>query len=184
VPYWDWASYPTLSTVLSQLAMYTKTLTGVKSLANPLANYTFHPIPGGNNFPQDFPLSHAPRTLRTPDEHGNNHVGTINAAMQAHSEISTDETYCLVTMQGEYAPFSNTGFPAEKRIDHTTHSSLIHNQVRGLVWGNGHIADVSFSTLDPLFWLHHCNIDRIFAIWSAISPNSYVVHKQRDRHVC
>jgi len=28
------------------------------------------------------------------------------------------------------------------------------------------------SPLDPVFWMHHCNIDRIWASWSAISGNS------------
>lgn len=31
---------------------------------------------------------------------------------------------------------------------------------------NGHMGD-GLSSLDPLFWLHHCNIDRIWAEWQA-----------------
>lgn len=30
------------------------------------------------------------------------------------------------------------------------------------------------SAYDPIFWLHHCNVDRLWAIWGALNPNSYV----------
>lgn len=30
------------------------------------------------------------------------------------------------------------------------------------------------SAFDPVFWLHHCNVDRLWAIWGALNPNSYV----------
>ena len=29
------------------------------------------------------------------------------------------------------------------------------------------------AAFDPIFWLHHCNVDRIFAMWQALNPNSY-----------
>lgn len=31
-----------------------------------------------------------------------------------------------------------------------------------------------YAAFDPIFWLHHCNVDRIFALWQVLSPNSYV----------
>lgn len=27
---------------------------------------------------------------------------------------------------------------------------------------------------DPIFWLHHANVDRIFALWQALYPDSYI----------
>lgn len=32
-----------------------------------------------------------------------------------------------------------------------------------------------YSAFDPLFMLHHANIDRLFAMWQVLNPNSYVV---------
>ena len=29
------------------------------------------------------------------------------------------------------------------------------------------------AAFDPVFWLHHCNVDRLFALWQGIYPNSY-----------
>src|SRR5690606_35341168 len=39
-------------------------------------------------------------------------------------------------------------------------------------------SSVDYSAFDPVFWLHHTNVDRIFAIWQAIWPNSYVVNQR------
>ena len=33
---------------------------------------------------------------------------------------------------------------------------------------------IEYSSFDPIFWLHHVNVDRLFAIWQAIYPDSYV----------
>uniref|UniRef100_A0A093V313 tyrosinase n=1 Tax=Talaromyces marneffei PM1 TaxID=1077442 RepID=A0A093V313_TALMA len=30
------------------------------------------------------------------------------------------------------------------------------------------------AAFDPIFWVHHCSIDRIFALWEVLNPNSYV----------
>ncbi|KAF9629012.1 hypothetical protein BFW01_g10215 [Lasiodiplodia theobromae] len=32
----------------------------------------------------------------------------------------------------------------------------------------GHMSEVEVAAFDPIFWLHHCNIDRILAIWQAL----------------
>jgi|SRR5690349_4686685 tyrosinase len=39
----------------------------------------------------------------------------------------------------------------------------IHNAVH--VWCHGSMGRVPTAAFDPIFWAHHCNIDRIWAIW-------------------
>lgn len=34
---------------------------------------------------------------------------------------------------------------------------------------------VPFSAFDPLFFLHHCNVDRIFALWQVFHPDAWIV---------
>jgi tyrosinase len=46
-----------------------------------------------------------------------------------------------------------------------------HDTIHGIVGGRRQGAQPSFmrsaqSALDPVFWLHHCNIDRIWAVWN------------------
>lgn len=36
------------------------------------------------------------------------------------------------------------------------------------------MAIVPFSSFDPVFWLHHANVDRIFAMWQVVHPDSWV----------
>jgi len=36
---------------------------------------------------------------------------------------------------------------------------------------------VDFAAFDPVFWMHHANCDRLFALWQALNPLSYVISK-------
>lgn len=57
----------------------------------------------------------------------------------------------------------------------------IHNTVHGFVGGygkdsqgrriTGHMSSVPISAFDPIFWLHHTNIDRIVSIWEGLHAN-------------
>jgi tyrosinase len=40
---------------------------------------------------------------------------------------------------------------------------------------------VPYSAFDPIFFLHHTNVDRLFAIWQAINPNSYLTTSQTNQ---
>ena len=44
----------------------------------------------------------------------------------------------------------------------------IHNS--GHVWVGGSMASVPTAPADPVFWMHHCEIDRIWAKWQADHP--------------
>lgn len=44
----------------------------------------------------------------------------------------------------------------------------IHNS--GHVWVGGSMGSVPFAPCDPVFWMHHCEIDRIWADWQAANP--------------
>ncbi len=41
--------------------------------------------------------------------------------------------------------------------------NLMHNGLHN--WVGGHMATLTGSPFDPLFYLHHCNIDRLWAMW-------------------
>jgi tyrosinase len=49
----------------------------------------------------------------------------------------------------------------------------IHNRIHGWVGGQcGDMAYVSFAAYDPIFWSHHCMIDRIFWLWQLRTGHS------------
>jgi tyrosinase len=46
----------------------------------------------------------------------------------------------------------------------------LHNSIH--VWVGGHMGIVSWAAYDPLFWSHHCFIDKIFSDWQDKHPNA------------
>ncbi|CAE6337979.1 unnamed protein product [Rhizoctonia solani] len=49
-----------------------------------------------------------------------------------------------------------------------------HNLVHLLVGGLGHMMDNDFASFDPIFFLHHCNVDRILALWEQAYPKYFM----------
>jgi tyrosinase len=43
----------------------------------------------------------------------------------------------------------------------------LHGNVHGLVGDGMNMGSVPWAANDPIFWLHHCNIDRLWASWNA-----------------
>ena len=45
-----------------------------------------------------------------------------------------------------------------------------HDDLHGYV--GHHMGAVETSAFDPIFWIHHANIDRLWAIWQRVNPNA------------
>ncbi|KAL2824308.1 hypothetical protein BDW59DRAFT_162646 [Aspergillus cavernicola] len=86
--------------------------------------------------------------------------------------------YRLLTVPMEYSTFATTAQLSENQdVASDINLEYIHNNIHGWVGGdfNGHMSQIPVATFDPLFWLHHCNIDRIFALWQALNPEKWFV---------
>ena len=62
---------------------------------------------------------------------------------------------------------------ANTNLDYTQFTSLLesyHNTVHG--WVGGTMNNIRISPADPLFWMHHAEIDRIWAEWQANPANT------------
>jgi tyrosinase len=40
------------------------------------------------------------------------------------------------------------------------------------MWVGGHMEDIPFAAYDPIFWAHHCMIDRLWRIWQLRHPQA------------
>ncbi|KAI5862472.1 common central domain of tyrosinase-domain-containing protein [Durotheca rogersii] len=76
---------------------------------------------------------------------------------------------------------------AEKRPTRYMSLEYIHNNIHNLAGGTdmvgsglGHLSEVSVSAFDPLFWLHHCNVDRLLAIWQSLNWDLWWDRKEPD----
>jgi len=52
----------------------------------------------------------------------------------------------------------------------------IHNTVHNIIGGSspiGHMTTVDVAAFDPIFWLHHANVDRLTAMYQATHPYEY-----------
>ena len=56
----------------------------------------------------------------------------------------------------------------------------IHDGIHVAVGGNGHMSDPAVAGFDPIFFLHHCNVDRLLALWSALNPGVWVTESRED----
>ena len=45
-----------------------------------------------------------------------------------------------------------------------------HGEVH--VWVGGHMGNLPFASFDPIFWAHHCMIDRLWRIWQLNHPGA------------
>jgi tyrosinase len=51
----------------------------------------------------------------------------------------------------------------------------IHDNIHVLVGGNnGNMSVVPVAAFDPIFFLHHCQVDRLLALWASVHPDVWV----------
>ena len=107
----------------------------------------------------------------------------------------TEATYKLLTRVHSWPAFSNHT-TAPPGVEKNTNSlEAIHDRIHSYVGGNGHMGDpavagvtlpncpdflnelliLNFSSgFDPIFFLHHANVDRLLTLWSAIHSTIWV----------
>ncbi|KGO40736.1 Concanavalin A-like lectin/glucanases superfamily [Penicillium expansum] len=88
---------------------------------------------------------------------------------------AAEMVYRLLTVPMDYTTFASTN-PTSKdqNVDEDLNIEYIHNNVHGWTGSAGHMGNVPVASFDPLFFLHHCNIDRLFAIWQALNPDKWM----------
>jgi tyrosinase len=73
-------------------------------------------------------------------------------------------------------------FTYETYTDFTLHLEWLHNGVH--TWVGGPMINIRISPADPLFWLHHANIDRIWTQWQTThsnqNPNLSAIDQELD----
>lgn len=71
-----------------------------------------------------------------------------------------------------YDAFSSTRFSEGQPPPDYLSCEGIHNNIHSWVGGDtgGHMSEVPVAAFDPIFWLHHANVDRQFAIWQTLNP--------------
>jgi tyrosinase len=76
--------------------------------------------------------------------------------------INDDENSALA-----WDGFSNHTAESKREMDFVNSASLegVHDTVHVLIGGNGQMSDPDYAGFDPIFFLHHANVDRLLALW-------------------
>jgi len=143
IPYWNWASSSTRTEGIPK-ALSDPTVNGKK---NPL--YSYHvKYPEGTNL-EDF----------------NRSIGCqFTMEHDTHRETEGPNSPDLVSSQQvtDVLSLSNYGDFSDGLED-------LHNSMHVWIGGRcGDMAHVPTAAFDPIFWIHHCTIDRIFWMWQQV----------------
>lgn len=102
-------------------------------------------------------------TLNGDATFGSLYVGKRNAGVNTGTPIDADDPGALdLTALGQcnYLPAgAQPGFNMD--LDQG-----LHGNVHGLVGNTLNMGRVPWAAGDPIFWMHHCNIDRLWASWN------------------
>ncbi|KAK6516199.1 hypothetical protein TWF506_006109 [Arthrobotrys conoides] len=177
MPYWDWASDATIPELIGNTPRVTVRMPNGQdqTIDNPLYSYKYNFAGSGRRQDADLPsqpFNTAAGTTRVP-------INTLNAQLANIGSNLRDRVYNLLADTGyaNFARFSNKGTTTavNGKVDslESVHD-VIHATVGG---GSGEMGWVDYAAHDPLFFLHHTNIDRLFAMWQAVNrdnANAYI----------
>ncbi|KAH4248442.1 hypothetical protein HBI24_137470 [Parastagonospora nodorum] len=168
LPYWDWAlgegDGPIPDFFTAQMINVTRPNGQQQELWNPLYAFYFHPL-----VPGDFESKWANQneTLRWPSNDSFNAVSD-QQAMQDDYKIQQRSLHDHVAQ----AYRTNT----LEAFSHTIEEA--HGWIHGIIGGGwngkrstGHMWPLEYSAYEPMFMLHHANVDRLYAIYQAQHPD-------------
>jgi tyrosinase len=100
-------------------------------------------------------------TIVLPDAGADMPAETVQVTRSPHTPVGLPTAAQVASLD------ANTGLP------YTQFTGLLesfHNTVHG--WVGGTMNDITVSPSDPLFWMHHGEIDRIWSAWQANPANA------------
>ncbi|KAI1423995.1 Di-copper centre-containing protein [Xylaria sp. FL1777] len=145
LPYWDWASDPALPHSTTQENITVNSPNGKIVLHNPLYNYRWQTYPlNATQFPGQGGMG--PVTTRNRDGDLQNTKNFIRDSV--YRTFSSTKSYDqMASMAGSGSSFESP-------------HNAIHNSV------GGSFLSLDLTSFDSLFLLHHCNLDRLAAMWT------------------
>lgn len=182
IPYWDWAQDGGQDTVPSIVRAPTVTVTkpnGQVTIPNPLYSYSF-----GRSLPSEMgggPWNSWPTTLRRPlanPTRSNNNE--LNARFNAQRISLRDRVFALFSSKQDWGRASTSAIGVRTDLSGNGVDSFesLHDAIHNTAGGEsgGHMYYLDVSAFEPLFWLHHCNVDRLLAMYQLIVPDTYVAN--------
>ncbi|KAF2438104.1 Di-copper centre-containing protein, partial [Karstenula rhodostoma CBS 690.94] len=180
LPFWDWAravsqNEPVFPAVLSTPKVSVTLQDGSRvEIDNPLYDYSFHPLDNFQINSTNGPLCDtSQRTVRRATNATGTWIsdhGAVDRDLRQQLSSLRQTIYSAITQYHSFNDFSNDANCGDSPISsiETPHNN-IHNAM-----DPGHMSPPAVAAFDPLFWLHHSNVDRQIALFQALFPDTYV----------
>lgn len=184
MPYWDWAqdpgtNNPTVPTLIRDQRVWVTKPEGRVEIDNPIYSFSW-----GNTMDAEMgggPWDSWPRTLRRPvgnPTRSNNNE--MNGRFDAMRISLRDRVFALFSSKQSwgYASTSQIGVRTDLSGSGVDSFESVHDSVHNAAGGEtgGHMYYLDQSAFDPIFWLHHTNVDRLLSMYQYIVPNTYVAN--------
>eukprot|EP00250_Pteridium_aquilinum_P020881 c24976_g3_i1 orf=749-2773(-) len=206
-PYWDWANQSTRVLGLPEVFTSTEISLSyawqsfsTTSIPNPLKAFVlpenvgkpfsssdvFNPTAKPNYVipskgipftPQNYP------TVRHVDAAYMSQNDKLNVTLMRNANTTLVEGVHAVFQHNQWLPFSNHYWSEETHGDgsqygHYASLELVHDYVHSTVGGSGgHLTYPEIAAFDPIFFFHHSNVDRLFALWQYCYPTVWIPKK-------
>jgi tyrosinase len=160
-PYWDWASQQAIPTALSATRVRVNAPSGGAlqsvEIPNPLRYYNFPKAAINGQF-GTFDSRPSIYKCRSPQTF----PGSANTALKGRSYKRW--TYDALTRSTTFNQFSSTS-------SNGVSLEQIHNAIHWDASCGNQFLEAEFSAFDPVFMLHHTQVDRLWAYWQAMRPS-------------
>ncbi|CAK7264897.1 hypothetical protein SEPCBS57363_001313 [Sporothrix epigloea] len=178
IPFWDWAQDATLPDAVISSTISYNSPSGPATMRNPLFTYQFPNFPFkssqggfGGSLAQFNQTKRC--TLVSGAAAGVSDLDLASSVLDDDGAQLQDKVFAVFTQSTTFeamATTSNAGASFEEP------HNIIHDDIAcfSVAGHSGHMGDLNWSGFDPIFMLHHANIDRLYAMWQAINYNDPV----------
>ncbi|CAK7227678.1 hypothetical protein SCUCBS95973_006625 [Sporothrix curviconia] len=173
IPFWDWAQDSSLPAAVVSPTISFNSPSGPATMRNPLYSFQFPNFPFkssqggfGGSLAQFNETKRC--TLVSGSAAGVSDLGEASSVLTGDGAQLQDKVYAVFTQSTTFetmATMSNAGASFEEP------HNVIHDDIAcfSVAGHSGHMGDLNWSGFDPVFMLHHANVDRLFAMWQAIN---------------
>ncbi|CAI4219891.1 unnamed protein product [Parascedosporium putredinis] len=156
-PYWDWAENSSLPPSVGQPEIRVETPKGQQTIRNPLYSYNFPQEAVSGKYGSITGDRDRTKTVRCSSVEANARMATVNFKGLVYDAFTRSDTFAKVASVGSDSVVMSFEQP--------------HNSVHIRAACGNNFAYPQDAAFDPLFMLHHANVDRLWAMWEDLYPS-------------